>query len=274
MLNNIVLSRNKMTALIDPKKYSETVDLLRSFFLSKNFLEVHTQNRLSILAACEDPETVATYEYNGQVWPLPQTGQMWLEYELLSNPSAEGFFCVSTSYRAEPNPVEGRHETIFPMFEFEMKGGVEDLKKMEIELCEHLGLPELDIETYDDWTNKFNTKELDHEHERSIGSGMITDFPEFTSPFWNMARNEDDTSKKIDVILGGMETIGSAERSTNKEQMRETFHTISDGQYAELLYKLFGKERVEKELEEFLSFDFFPRSGGGIGMQRLMSALS
>ena len=131
-----------MTALIDPKKYSETVDLLRSFFLSKNFLEVHTQNRLSILAACEDPETVATYEYNGQVWPLPQTGQMWLEYELLSNPSVEGFFCVSTSYRAEPNAVPGRHETIFPMFEFEMKGGVDELKKMEIELCEYLGLPD------------------------------------------------------------------------------------------------------------------------------------
>jgi len=56
--------------------------------------------------------------------------------------------------------------------------------------------------------------------------------------------------------------------------MRDTFHTISDGQYADLLYQLFGKERVEKELEEFLSFDFFPRSGGGIGMQRLMSALS
>ena len=56
--------------------------------------------------------------------------------------------------------------------------------------------------------------------------------------------------------------------------MRETFHTISDGQYAELLYKLFGKERVEKELDKFLEFDFFPRSGGGIGMQRLMSALS
>ena len=81
-------------------------------------------------------------------------------------------------------------------------------------------------------------------------------------------------SKKIDVILGGMETIGSAERSTDKEQMRNTFHTISNGEYAELLYKLFGKERVEKELEEFLEFEFFPRSGGGIGMQRLMTALS
>ena len=265
-----------MTALIDPQKYSETVDLLRSFFLSKNFLEVHTQNRLSILAACEDPETVATYNYEGNIWPLPQTGQMWLEYELLSNPSAEGFFCVSTSYRAEPNPVPGRHETIFPMFEFEMKGGVEDLKLMEIELCEWCGIP-LDttkIKTYDQWADDYKVKELEHEHEATIGRGMITDFPEWTSPFWNMARNDDGTSKKIDVILGGKETIGSAERSTDKKQMRDTFYTISDGQYAQLIIDLFGKERVEKELEEFLSFDFFPRSGGGIGMQRLMQALS
>jgi len=264
-----------MTSLIDPKKYSKAVDLLRSFFLSKGFLEVHTQNRLSILAACEDPETVATYNYGGNIWPLPQTGQMWLEYELLSNPSAEGFFCVSTSYRAEPNPVEGRHETIFPMFEFEMKGGVEELEKMEVELCKHLGLPieEYNIKKYNSWAEAFKTKELDHDHEESIGRGMITDFPEWTSPFWNMARNDDGTSKKIDVILNGMETIGSAERSTDKEQMRETFYTISDGGYAQLIIDKFGKERVEKELEEFLSFDFFPRSGGGIGMTRIISAL-
>ncbi len=102
---------------------------------------------------------------------------------------------------------------------------------------------------------------------------MITDFPEWTSPFWNMARNADDTSKKIDVILNGMETIGSAERSTDKEQMRETFYTISDGQYAQLIINLFGKERVEAELEKFLEFDFFPRSGGGIGVTRIMQAI-
>ena len=92
-----------MTSLIDPKEFTDVVTELRSFFLSKNFYEVHTQNRLSILAACEDPETVASYNYGGNVWPLPQTGQMWLEHELLSNPKAEGFFCVSTSYRAEPH---------------------------------------------------------------------------------------------------------------------------------------------------------------------------
>ena len=199
---------------------------------------------------------------------------MWLEHELLSNPKAEGFFCVSTSYRAEPNPVPGRHETIFPMFEFEMKGGVEELKQMEIELCKYLGLPRLDIRTYSEWQDKFKVEELDHDHEKQIGSGMITDFPEWTSPFWNMSRNDDGvTSKKIDVILGGQETIGSAERSTDKDQMRDTFYTISDGGYAQLIIDKFGKERVEKELEDFLSFDFFPRSGGGIGVQRLMNAL-
>ena len=103
---------------------------------------------------------------------------------------------------------------------------------------------------------------------------MITDFPEMTSPFWNMSRNEGGgTSKKIDVILGGMETIGSAERSTDVDQMRDTFHTITNGEYSQLLFKLFSKERVEAELEEFLKFDFFPRVGGGIGMTRMIAAL-
>ena len=265
-----------MTALIDPKKYTKTLDLLRSFFLSRQFLEVHTQNRLSILAACEDPETVATYTYNGEVWPLPQTGQMWLEYELLKKPEAPGFFCLSTSYRQEPKPVVGRHEVIFPMFEFEMHGGVEELKQMELDLLKHLDIPikEEQVKTYDEWGKVYGKTELDHEDEADIGWGMITDFPEYTSPFWNMSRNDDGrTSRKIDVILGGMETIGSAERSTDVDEMRRTFHTISDGKYAQLLHNKFGRERVEKELDEFLEFDFFTRSGGGIGVQRLMRAM-
>ena len=81
-----------MTQLISPTKFTKTVGLLRSFFLDKGFKEVHTQNRLSILAACEDPFNVATYNYAGNIWPLPQTGQMWLEHELLSDPDSRGFF--------------------------------------------------------------------------------------------------------------------------------------------------------------------------------------
>ena len=73
--------------------------------------------------------------------------------------------------------------------------------------------------------------------------------------------------------MGGMETIGSAERATDIHEMREQFHTISDGGYANLLYDLFGKERVEKDLEEFLQHDFVPRFGGGIGVTRMISAM-
>ena len=270
-----------MTQLINPQKFTDTVGLLRSFFLEKGFLEVHTQNRLSILAACEDPFNVATYQYAGNTWPLPQTGQMWLEHELLTKPDSKGFFCVSTSYRQEPNAIPGRHDIIFPMFEFEMPGSIDDLKAMEYELCEYLGFGNITEKTYRDWQEHYGVdwiKEMDAEHELKMaadfGQTMITDFPEMTSPFWNMSRNDGGgTSKKIDVILGGMETIGSAERSCDVDMMRNTFHTITDGAYSKLLFELFGKERVVAELEKFLEFDFFQRVGGGIGITRMIPAL-
>ena len=288
-----------MTTLISPQDFTNATNQLRTFFNDLGFLEVHTQNRLSILAACEDPTTVTTYDYAGQIWPLPQTGQMWLEYELLQNPDLKGVYCVSTSYRQEQNPVAGRHELIFPMFEFEAPGTFDDLIEIEEKLVCHLGFRPCiyPIKRYTEWQEEFNTtEELTNEHEQMIcewadarrdqesntrprsqdlppGVGFITHFPYSTSPFWNM-KKEGDYANKCDVIIGGMETIGSAERSADTVEMREQFHTISDGEYASLLYELFGKERVEKELEEFLSYDFFPRYGGGIGMTRLISALN
>ena len=78
---------------------------------------------------------------------------------------------------------------------------------------------------------------------------------------------------KVDVILHGQETIGSAERSCNAEEMRSNFHSISDGEYAGLLFSKFTKERVMKELDEYLSLDFFPRFGAGIGMTRMARAM-
>ena len=70
-----------MTQLISPTKFTKTVCL--GSFLDKGFEEVHTQNRLSILAACEDPFNVATYNYMGQEWTSPNLDK-WLEHELLS----------------------------------------------------------------------------------------------------------------------------------------------------------------------------------------------
>ena len=270
----------------DHRDFHAVTKKLRAFFESKDFVEVHTQNKLSILAACEDPTTMATYNYSGNVWPLPQTGQMWLEHYLLDNPDEKGFFCLSTSYRNEPNPVPGRHDKIFPMFEFETRGGMDDLVALEKELLEYLGFkkemypnneyPEGD---YDDVAKKYEVELLEHEHEDQLEKDngpvyFLKNFPMRTSPFWNMAlQDSKEHAKKVDVILHGIETIGSAERSSDKEAMRKMFNEISNGEYANMLFANFSKERVQSEMNNFLSKEFFPRFGGGIGMTRMIRAM-
>ena len=260
------------------KIYNELVQKLRTFFINKGFVEVPTQSRLSILAACENPHSITTFNYCGEVWPLPQTGQMWLEYELLKNPDWNGVFCISTSYRQEKNPIPGRHEMIFPMFEFESKGGMNDLVKMEQELLDYLGFDTPLNVAYEQMCQEYGGVEiLENEHEQRMwdekGSVIsLQHFPFRTNPFWNMKHGTNGVFNKVDVILFGQETIGSAERSCDVEKMREMFYTIENGNYSAKLFELFGKERVEKELEEFLSHSFFPRYGGGIGLTRLARA--
>ena len=262
----------------DTKSYNELVQRMRNFFQEKGFKEVPTQSRLSILAACENPHSIATFNYNGQVWPLPQTGQMWLEYELLKNPEWKGVYCISTSYRQEKNPIEGRHEMIFPMFEFESRGGIDKMLKLESELLNHLGFEKPIEVNYDDVCQEYGGVEiLENEHETRMWQEKgpvvsLQNFPLRTNPFWNMKHKENSIFNKVDVILYGQETIGSAERSCDVKEMKHNFYTIEDGRYCAKLFELFGKDRVEKELEEFLSFEFFPRFGGGIGMTRLARA--
>lgn len=269
--------------IINSEDYNKVVNKLRTFFSDREFIEVSTQNRLSILAACEDPFNVQCFNYANNSWPLPQTGQMWLEYELLKNPEAKGFYCITTSYRMEETPVEGRHDIIFPLFEFEMKGDMEELIKMEEDLLEHLGYKREKFmrEKYNKIADNFLTEELEHEHETRLYTEhsptyFITDFPEFTDPFWNMKRDEETnslTAKKVDVILSGQETIGSAERETNKDIMQVRFETIMNGDYKNKLYELFGQERTDLELKDYLNFDFFVRCGGGIGVTRLIRSM-
>lgn len=261
--------------------YNATVAKMRNFFKEeKGFVEVPTQSRLSILAACEDPKTISQFVFDGINYPLPQTGQMWLEYELLKNPDLEGVFCISTSYRNEPNPIEGRHQKIFPMFEFESHGNVFDLMQTENDLLEYLGFTGRDYFSYDELCDEYGVKHLEAEHEEKMCDKFgdivfIMDFPQRSHPFWNMKQSSDDKNlyKKVDVIMHGQETIGSAERSCNPDEMEENFMSISDGNYSKLLFNKFTKRRVMKELNEYLSLDFFPRFGAGVGVNRMARAL-
>jgi len=253
------------------KDYHIMAHKLQSFFDSLGFVQVYAQGKRSILAACEDPTTIATYEIEGVKWPLPQTGQMWLENDLLTHPGVPGVYCFTTSYRAEKNPIPGRHDIIFPMFEIESEGTIKDLENLERNLLKYLGFPEGVSISYEDACRKYGVDMLEPEHEalmnRDYGDVVfLHSFPERTSPFWNMKRDEDGLSRKIDVIIHNHETIGSAERSCDPEDMRERFHTISGGNYSQKLYDEFGEKRVEAELEKFLSHDFFDRFGFGLGL--------
>ena len=272
-----------MGTVIDPREFDTCVKKLRTFFTGLGWTEVHTQCRLSILAACEDPQTLGSFHYSGNVWPLPQTNQMYLEEILLKDPSLKGVFCVSTSYRQEPNPVSGRHDLIFPLFEIESFGTMEDLLQVQKNLLQFLGFG-VNAENgykegdYADVAKRYGVDELDHCHENQIDKDyghvfFLKNFPEYTSPFFNMNRNDDGTSRKIDCILHGIECFGTAERSCDPVDMRKRFSTISDGGYANRLYADFGRDRVNNELDQFLSHNFFPRYGGGIGMTRLIRGM-
>jgi aspartyl/asparaginyl-tRNA synthetase len=259
--------------------FNEMVQKLRHFFqIQKKFIEVPAQSRTSILAACEDPSTITNYKLGGTTYPLPQTGQMWLEYEMLKNPEWPGVFCVTTSYRDEPNPIPGRHLRIFPMFEFEAPGSFADLKKLEAELVSYLGF-ELPISIdYTETAARYETETLEAEHELALekkyGAAIsLENFPACTNPFWNMKRSDSGLACKIDILLHGMETIGSAERETDVARMRESFFTIKDGTYAQLLINQFGEQRVLQELEEYLALPMIKRFGGGIGLTRLARAM-
>jgi len=112
---------------------------------------------------------------------------------------------------------------------------------MEKELAVHMGfgkfydnkaenIPEID---YLEMCKKYNVEEIETPEEwlieKDFGSvACLKHFPVYTSPFWNM-NMRGDISDKVDVIMGGQETIGSAERSCDKEVMRDMFMNISEG---------------------------------------------
>ena len=273
--------------IVDPQDFNKMITKLRGFFIEKNYLETFPQPRLSILAACEDPKTVRSFTFNGDVWPLPQTNQMLLE-DMLMRFDLDGLFCMTASYRDEPQPIEGRHLRTFCMWEAEHTGNFQDLLLTLSELMVHLGfvdnVDDIPFFTYNELCKHYKTDFLEAEHENMIWEEYgdvvgITKFPEKTSPFFNMKFDsfDEETGEKLynkcDLIICGQETFGSAERSSDIDQMRNSFHTISKGMYSQLLFDQFGKERVLDELDGYLKLKMKDRWGFGSGTERLLRGL-
>ena len=169
----------------------------------------------------------------------------------------------------------------FPMFEFEGTGDFEDLKKLESSLVNYLGFKNpAAILDYEELCRRYDTKLLGEEHEERMckdygGPVILEKFPQRTQPYWNMKYVGGGIYNKTDVILGGAETIGSAERSNSPKEMEKNFYNVSKGEYANKLFKEFSKKRVLEELEFYfeLNKEIRLRFGGGIGITRLESAM-
>jgi aspartyl/asparaginyl-tRNA synthetase len=288
---------------VDPFDYNNIYDKLYSFFRTK---KGYTQymNNISILSACEDPKSVVYSQFgpthisqectcgdnfNGCVpvehkskigiplrWCLPQTSQMNLEVLLMSYPQTNGFFSVGHSFRDEKQPKLGRHQRVFPLLDFETHGQFDDLVKLECDLLLHLGFDKMHEVDYTKACEKYGVDEITHEEEERLWHdfGNVVFLKHFPTEhaFFNMKR-ENNKAQKIDVIICGQETIGSAVRENDVETMRKLFQTTSGGDYANELFQMFGRNRVEKELEEFLGLKFIPRIGGGIGITRLIRSM-
>lgn len=256
---------------ITPCEYTMMIDKLRAFFQSQGYMEVHVQGRLSILSACEDPSTLSVFSYGGMVWPLPQTGQFWLETELLRNPlGPRGYFCISTSYRNEHSPEFGRHDGIFPMVEYDMRGGRAALVELQKQLLDDFGFGNFysgsAYPTGEHVAASCCISEQEDTLRKEHGPVFfLSNNTTNPAPFWD--------TKKSDVILHGMETIGGAERSCSAHDMRRSFYSIDNGRYAKTLFSHFTRKRVERELDEYLSRTMVERCGGGIGLFRLLRAL-
>jgi len=275
--------------VVEPQDFNKMVSKLRGFFMQKNYLETFPQPRLSILAACEDPSTVKSFHFNGNKWPLAQTGQMHLESDLMRNSNEiDGVYCLTASYREEKNPIPDRHCLSFGMFEAEHKGDFQHLLQTLKELMVYMGFvnkqEDIPFFTYNELCKHYGVELLESEHETKMWKEFgdvvgITKFTERTSPFFNMKQDGIDeiTGEKLynkcDLIICGQETFGSAERSTDIKQMMESFRTISNGQYSKLLFDEFGQDRVINELEKYFKLPMINRWGFGSGTERLIRGM-
>jgi len=268
---------------INPVVYHSVVTKLLNFATANRFLFSYPTPG-GILDACENPESIVTKTVAGIKIPDEQTGQMGLEhlffdyYFLIEQKLIEGFCCLTQSVRDEKEPEE-RHFHMFPMFEMEMAGDKERLYEVVSQLLKEFGFNTPVRIKYEDACTELGVEIIGskEEHELYLRYGnciALEDFPERSAPFFNMKR-EKGVAKKIDFLLFGEEVIGSAERSTDEQEMLSYFFSSNNGRFAGALVSLFGLVPVISSLFSFLKKveRKHVRSGFGMGIVRFINAL-
>lgn len=295
VLDDVKQLRHSLVQL-NIKEFYHVVSKLGDFFKAREFTKAGSKNLHNVLVAFEDTNVMLEFYNAGDERNLAPTGnideigQMWLENELLKHPEAKGYYHITTAVRTQDQD-EDVNNNIFPLFEFEMRGGVDALIELEKALLTHLGYDttKFNQSTYADMAANYNVDTLDNDNKKTMASDIsstifLTDFPDRTDPFWNMKRHDtpnQDMTKQVNVIMNGKDTFVSAQRDTDPVVMRERFNTMSQGNYKEKIFErfgnglhgLFGQESIEKDIDDFFNLNMIERSGGSIDIMRLISSM-
>jgi hypothetical protein len=233
------------------KRYNTVIHLLRQFLDKLNFIELFTQNKLSILTICDDPKAMCTFNYGGYVWPLPQSSIIWLEYELLKNQELKGIYTACTTYKNDPNYTKKMSENVFeadivtPKFEFVTFGEYSDIIVLVVNLLQDLGF--LDKYTFVNYSQVAKRRGSVDLNVDDVAPTKVVTFVEYTPvKKWGMKY----TSK---VYISQKEILTFAEHLTDSNELLETFLTLDNGHLSDYLYSQFSKERVDDELFKFIN---------------------
>ena len=280
----------------------------REYMDSQGFVEIQVPHITKATGACENIATMFSLDYFGRKAYLTQTAQLHLE--VLSQIIDTGkVYTLIRSFRAEPE-VDDRHLTEFSLFEFEHKGGFNDLLK-HIENTIYWGVKKVLEEREEElkyfgidenWLKQFkppykklryseaikilndlgfNLKygdDLKSIHEKAIadkfGPTFITHWPKELK-FFNMREDPENPSEVIsaDLELPRVgESVGSAEREYRYKRLVER---LLESNMFKMLVEYGGDVR---DFDWYLEFwrdweNPVLHSGCGIGVSRVLQSI-
>lgn len=238
---------------ISNKQYHYVINCIRLYFIERGLIECCSQEKFPRLSSRDES--------------FKNTQQFYLEYELLQNASVTGYFCI--------NNLNIEHANSTPTVEFVINGNIDVLETFIRDLLVYLGyhnISKYNIKDYSYITTKLNTpvNYLSNSVKQKIYTKfgavfLLKNYPFHTTVHWTIKNNIiNKTYDKLVAILSGHESIISYEISSNKNDMRNQFDSMSYNTYT---------DEVNNELEQYLSQSFTTRSYGKIFTLEIISSM-
>jgi hypothetical protein len=261
---------------INPFTYSYVANAIRFFFLDNDYIESYEQNKLSNLNSCNDIFNACLYDMFNFCYSLPQSNELWLDYQIMKYHNEKGFFSYSTVYT---NDIHGINNNIEQIVDFSLCGGMYELEKIVRNLLDTIGLKNIfNFKTYE-YTNLLKElninelKEIDYDKilcdEKTIF--FIKNFQKNENIKWNDFYDTNNKYyNKIIIVCCGKVLISCGQKSESVDQMREKYLNKKDFKKK---CEFFHEERVIDELNSYLDMPFKKRCTGSIHLKNLMNLL-